>query len=334
MIRQTAGVVIFVVISLVFLNRMMAQKGDLLSSSYQVVWSSQSFDSFDNMPLSGSKGAGANVWMQDGTLWIYLAHNGAYSEDETLLKLGAVKIRPVGIGLGKIKDFKQILDLQKAEITISLTTQDETNINLNIRYVGENLTITAQTSKSLSFEIGYGNWRTTKSEEFNIAQNGFSFLHRNLNSNYSLKQAASQNIPESTLVNAVKDRNSGGFITAKGGLNFVAAGAQTWQKWSGRVFVAKTKNDTSQLFVIATGAEKNLSIAKLKKQAVDLCDGMKLDNAFIKENARWKAFWKRSYIRINSDAGAKDSGFQIGHNYQLFRYMLACNKDGEFPPEI
>ena len=124
MIRQVIEILIFTVISLLFLNKSMAQNGDLLPPSYQVVWSSQSFDSFDNMPLSGRKGAGANVWIEDGTLWIYLAHNGAYSKDETLLKLGAVKIRPVGINLVNIKDFKQILDLQKGQITISFTAQD------------------------------------------------------------------------------------------------------------------------------------------------------------------------------------------------------------------
>ena len=331
MIRQVIEILIFTVISLLFLNKSMAQNGDLLPPSYQVVWSSQSFDSFDNMPLSGRKGAGANVWIEDGTLWIYLAHNGAYSEDETLLKLGAVKIRPVGINLGNIKYFKQILDLQKGQITISFTTQDEINLTLNLRYVGENLTISAQTNKPVSFDVSYGNWRTSNSEEFMIMKNGFSFLHRNQNSDYTLKQAANQSIPENTLENVVKDRISGGFITAKGGLNFVGAGVQTWQKWKGRVFDAKTKKDTSQLFVIATGAAKNLGVANLEKHAVELCDEIKLNAAFDKENKRWKAFWQRSYIKINSDAGANDSAFQIGHNYQLFRYMLACNSEGEFP---
>ena len=331
MIRQTAGLVIFIVISLIFLNKAVAQKGEFLPSSFEVVWTSQSFDSFDNMPLSGCKGAGANVWMQNETLWLYLAHNGAYSEDETLLKLGAVKIRPVGIPLGKIKDFKQILDLQKAQITISFTAQDETNLNLNLRYVGENLTITAKTSKPVSFDVSYGNWRTAKSEAFSINKNGISFLHRNQNSNFTLKQAANQNIPENSLDNAVKDRISGGFITARGGLNFVAAGDQTWQKWSGKAFVARTKNSTNHLMVIATGAAKNLQVANLEKHAVELCDEINLNTALEKENKRWKAFWQRSYIKINSDAGANDSAFQIGHNYQLFRYMLACNSEGEFP---
>lgn len=45
--------------------------------SDKVAWNSPSQDSLDSMPLSGRRGAGANVWVQDGSIWLYLAHNGA-----------------------------------------------------------------------------------------------------------------------------------------------------------------------------------------------------------------------------------------------------------------
>ena len=38
-----------------------------------VVWDSPSVDSLDSMPLSGRHGAGVNVWVQDGSIWLYLA---------------------------------------------------------------------------------------------------------------------------------------------------------------------------------------------------------------------------------------------------------------------
>jgi hypothetical protein len=37
-----------------------------------VVWDSPSADSLDSMPLSGRHGAGANVWVQDGNIWLCL----------------------------------------------------------------------------------------------------------------------------------------------------------------------------------------------------------------------------------------------------------------------
>jgi len=45
--------------------------------SYKVVWNGPSRDSLDSMPLSGRLDAGANVWVQDKSIWPYLAHSGA-----------------------------------------------------------------------------------------------------------------------------------------------------------------------------------------------------------------------------------------------------------------
>lgn len=45
----------------------------------------------------------------------------------------------------------------------------------------------------------------------------------------------------------------------------------------------------------------------------------------------WHSYWDRSWIIINPEAGNSDSGFQVGKNYQYFRYMMACNAKGDFP---
>jgi hypothetical protein len=47
----------------------------------------------------------------------------------------------------------------------------------------------------------------------------------------------------------------------------------------------------------------------------------------------WQQFWDRSFIRIgNSDTSSV--AWQVGRNYQLFRYMLACNALGEWPTKF
>jgi len=66
----------------------------------KITWTTPSQDSLDSMPLSGRLGAGANVWVQDGSIWLYLAHNGAYDEKGRLLKLGCVRLTPKGLKLG------------------------------------------------------------------------------------------------------------------------------------------------------------------------------------------------------------------------------------------
>lgn len=49
----------------------------------------------------------------------------------------------------------------------------------------------------------------------------------------------------------------------------------------------------------------------------------------------WKQLWNRSYIFINRQkADPNDKDWQMGRNYQLFRYMLACNAYGEYPTKF
>jgi hypothetical protein len=56
-------------------------------------------------------------------------------------------------------------------------------------------------------------------------------------------------------------------------------------------------------------------------------------NGFAKTQQWWQQFWSRSFINI--DEGKKDSkSWEVGRNYQLFRYMLACNAHGAWPTKF
>jgi hypothetical protein len=49
----------------------------------------------------------------------------------------------------------------------------------------------------------------------------------------------------------------------------------------------------------------------------------------------WNNFWNRSFIYTKqSNLSEKDSVYQIGQNYQLFRYMLGCNAYGKYPTKF
>ena len=47
--------------------------------------------------------------------------------------------------------------------------------------------------------------------------------------------------------------------------------------------------------------------------------------------AWFHSFWNRSHIIINPTSPSSDPSFQIGRNYHLFRYTLACNAYGSWP---
>lgn len=50
--------------------------------------------------------------------------------------------------------------------------------------------------------------------------------------------------------------------------------------------------------------------------------------------AWWHQYWDRSYIIINENSSSSDPGFQIGKNYQLWRYMMAANARSLWPTKF
>ncbi|MBQ6308737.1 MAG: hypothetical protein IJK82_02875, partial [Prevotella sp.] len=60
-------------------------------SAYNIVWDSQSENSKGSMPLGGGD-VGCNVWVENGDLMLYLSKSGTFDENNTMLKLGRVRI--------------------------------------------------------------------------------------------------------------------------------------------------------------------------------------------------------------------------------------------------
>ena len=53
-----------------------------------------------------------------------------------------------------------------------------------------------------------------------------------------------------------------------------------------------------------------------------------------RDNAQWWTdFWKRSFIVVDSMQQDK-TAWEVGRNYQLFRYMLALNTYGVWPTKF
>ena len=93
--------------------------------------------------------------------------------------------------------------------------------------------------------------------------------------------------------------------------------------------VAKHPSKEFQLY-IATGREQTIQTDVWVK---DLLKKASFIPHASQENSLnyWHALWDRSHIIINPDAPSTDPGFQVGKNYQYYRYMLACNGKGVFP---
>ncbi|MCX7007901.1 MAG: DUF5703 domain-containing protein [Kiritimatiellaeota bacterium] len=285
---------------------------------YNVAWDSPSKDSLDSMPLSGRRGAGANVWVQDGALWLYLAHSGAYDEQGRLLKLGCVRITPAGVKLGEA-GFRQELDL-----------------------------IEASSGEPQALDVAFGTWRDQqrngiRSDMHNGRGNyspdhsgadtsGFVWFHRNAASASDVQgKAKRQGIPADAVADVTTRRVSGGALAVAGGLSQPTAAAVQWQFWEGKAWTGRTPASTSHRIALRLGAKLDADPQQWRAEAQAMLSPAVCKAAKADELKRWGEFWARSHIVVNAGAKPDDAGWLIGRNYQLFRYMLACNRDGELP---
>jgi len=310
--------------------------------SARVTWETPSKDSVDSMPLSGRLGAGANVWVQDGSIWLYLAHNGAYDENGRLLKLGCLRVTPADTTLGS-PGFRQTLD--PATGTISIT---QGAFSARLWFAGETLLLETTGHAALPLDVAFGTWRDQTrdgircdmmgakgrftADHITAGPAGFAWHHKNADYPVDLAgKAAGQGIPVEALPDVTTRRVFGGAVAVAGGLSEPVASDVRWQFWNGKAWTGSTPAAPRHTLAVRLGAGVDADPAVWVREAAASLAPASIAAARTDELKRWSEFWSRSHVVINPASDSSDAGFLIGRNYQLFRYMLACNRDGEFP---
>lgn len=309
-----------------------------------VVWTTPSKDSYESMPLSGTRGAGANIWVENGSIWLYLAHNAAYDENGRLLKLGCVQLTPVGFPLASAKSFTQEQDLFTGSITIDAKLKDGRAIKIRLQFAGQTLIIQTNAGNKLYWKVAYGTWRDQpkmvqmdvfggkeqiKADTVFTKSNAILFMHKNGVSRYEDSLAKGQTVDRSVLLNILSNRNFGGAVSAKGGLQVLESKPVQWQTWQGKAIVARTNFSTNHLISIAIDAGIGANPLTWLHESQKYFSNKILTQSLEKENKRWEKTWGNSFVLMSNKK--TDEEFQVGRNYQLFRQMLACNEGGEFP---
>ena len=87
-------------------------------SDYNVVWNSQSANSSGSMPLGGGD-IGCNVWVENNDLMLYIGRSGTFDENNSMLKLGRVRLNIYPNPFANPATFKQELKLKEGYIEIS-----------------------------------------------------------------------------------------------------------------------------------------------------------------------------------------------------------------------
>ena len=128
---------------------------------YNPVWTEQSKNSTESMPLSGSKGNGLNVWVQDGDIYFYMANNECYDENADLLKLGCIRLHLSPNPFEVNGTFKQELDIYSSRMIITGTSKDGLKGKVSLWFDIRQPAVYAQieSSKPISMKASFATWR-------------------------------------------------------------------------------------------------------------------------------------------------------------------------------
>jgi hypothetical protein len=330
-------------LSLWFFNDVLAQDKQLINNN--VVWNTQSKNSSESMPCGGGD-IGLNVWVENNEIYAYISRSGAFDENNTLLKLGRVKLKltPNPFDGGT---FKQELILKDGYVQITGSKGNlKAQVNIWVDVFSPNIHFEVKATQKVTTEASYETWRyedrilkgrennqnsykwapigtvKTKKDDVAFIANDISFFHQN--KDYTVFDIAVEqqklNNYKSQLYNPLENLTFGGKMQ---GQNMIADGMYTgsylntpFQGWR-----LKSKEPAvAHQIAITLFIKKGNGLSNIASQ-----------KPWVESKKWWNNYWDRSFINIV----AKDPEVgQISKNYQLFRYMLGCNAYGNWPTKF
>jgi hypothetical protein len=330
----------------------------------RLVWDTPSQGPEDSMPCGGGD-IGLNVWVQDGEVLFYLARDGAFDENNTMLKLGRVRLRLTPNPFTESAEFRQELRLRDGSVWITGT--NGTKIHIWVEVARPVIHVNIETSVPTAFMASYENWRTqdrpleqeerfqclsflrttqeqfpviTYADVFDPKKDAILWYHRNKNEDLVFdKEVTQQHLSDvrDEFWNPQENLTFGGIMR---GVNLGYDGT-SHGSFLGTDFTAWTLKSLvpapSHSLTIALHTEQTETVSDWKANLLRLADTYEpTEQEAQQQNESWWAhFWDRSHIVLQPDTDDPDDPiWQLGRNAQLFRYLLACNAYGEYPSKF
>ena len=311
------------------------------------------------MPLGGGD-IGLNVWVEKGDLYFYFSRSGTFDEHSTLLKLGRVKVSLTPNPFKDNEGFHQELVLKDGYITIK---QNDTKIKLWVDVFKPVIHLDLDSNIPLKMTASYESWRhknrdskgkannansykwapqgeiVTFKDSLAFENNGVKFYHRNREQtvfDVAVKQQKMESVKDK-MMNPLGNLTFGGFMQ---GENLKPDGTYSgkYQDTDFKGFsLSSIKPSKKQSLAIYLQTNQSADATVWQKELNNQISNYKKQSKKAEKNTQnwWNAFWNRSFIYTQkSNSTAKDSVYQIGQNYQLFRYMLGCNAYGKYPTKF
>ena len=332
---------------------------------YQTVWNSPSKNASESMPLGGGD-IGCNVWVESGEIFLYLQRSGCFDETGEYLKLGRIRLSLSPDPFDNYYSFQQELQLKDGYITIHSQNQAvDVKLKIWVDQFTHSIHFSLESSKPIQVKASYETWRTDdrplsnqkrgrfgcfglegfpgevikKKDRVTFDNNTISFYHRNGSDPLSPGiMIAQQGLTryKNQIVNNTAHLTFGGKLAGK---NFVAAG-ESRGEYCGTSFRAYHLQSISparkhHLF-ISTHVNQSPTLPQWQQELEELHRKAEATRGSLSRNiAWWNAFWQRSWIVTDPYQTDRDTLlWQMGKNYQLFRYQLGCNLYGTYPTKF
>ncbi len=328
---------------------------------YNVIWTTQSKNSSESMPCGGGD-IGTNVWVENGEIMFYLSKSGTFDENNTFLKLGRVRIH-LSPNPFEGKTFKQELILKDGYVLISGSNSNlSADVKLWVDVFSPVISVEINANQKINVEATYENWRyqdrelrkgesfqntykwapparlKTLADHISFKDNGVLFYHRNQTETVfdaTVEQQGLSNIKDQ-LYNPLHNLIFGGYMTGK---NFksvtTSKGSYLDTDFEGWKLESKAPNKTHQL-KISLHSNQTETIETWQSELWKTVKAATLytSSTHKKTIEWWNQYWNRSFIEIQPDKNQNSEEWQVGKNYQLFRYMLGCNAYGNYPTKF
>lgn len=350
----------FIIVLLLVFQILVAQPQTL--KQYNLFWESQSLNSSESMPCGG-RDIGLNVWVENGDIFFYIARSGTFDENNSMPKLGRVRIKCLPNPFdGKI--FRQELNLETGSIIISgQNGSHTTEVQIWVDVFSPVIYVETESSQKINIEAIYENWRfedrqlqknesfgnsykwappkglKTRKDEISFQDNAVLFYHRNTGEtvfDVTVRQQKMESV-KNLMFDPLKNLTFGGKLIGENLLpagntagEYLSSGYKGWKIKS----KSPVKKQSFEIY-LHTGQYENKADWDSALEAFILEYKIKQITARSETLNWWQNYWDRSFIYINPENKNEDSpAWQVGRNYQLFRYMLGCNAYGNYPTKF
>lgn len=357
MIRMNYRLISFIIL---VVNTLHVNAQPATISDYNIVWTSQSNNSSESMPCGGGD-IGMNVWVENGDLLVYVARSGSFNEDNAMMKAGRIRIK-LSPNPFNGKTFKQELRLQEGYVTVD---GENNGVKATVKIWAEvfNPVVHFEISagRKIDVDAAYESWRyqdrvikarenfgnswkwmgpknnVYKKDIIEFNGNEVLFYHHNRDTTIFDATVSQQGMDavKSQLYNPLKKLAFGGSFNGK---NFSPAGTYegVYVNTDFRGWKLKSNKAAKQHSVdlyLHTAQVENIDTWKTSLDSLEKVSKANGKATYKRAQQWWQEFWRRSFIHI--DKGNENSkAWEVGRNFQLFRYMLACNARGIWPTKF